>query len=113
MKSNRVRTLIRLCFTLLAGIVLGFVLLLAVYALPLEPMEANVRASIPALNGEWRREESYDQLVAGYMTTQLDNSTDAAMMLAATITLNRKVHSVMYSDCRLRSRRQPDLGASS
>ena len=100
MKSNRVRTLIRLCFTLLAGIVLGFVLLLAVYALPLEPMEANVRASIPALNGEWRREESYDQLVAGYMTTQLDNSTDAAMMLAA-VTRSEKplAAQVADSDC--------------
>lgn len=83
MKRSLLQTLIRFALTLIAGIVAGFLLLLAVYALPVEPMEANVRASVPALNGEWRKEESYDQLVAGYITTQLDNSTDAAMLLAA------------------------------
>lgn len=80
---RRLRLPLKLALTLLAGIALGFGLLLGVYALPIEPMAANVRASVPALNGEWGREESYDQLLPGYQSTQLDNSTDAAMMLAA------------------------------
>ena len=77
------RLLLRMTGILFCGIILGFVLLLTVYALPLEPMAANVRASVPALNGEWGQEESYHQLVRGYGITQLDNSTDASMMLAA------------------------------
>lgn len=73
----------KLLAILLCGIIAGYALLLAAYALPTEPMAANVRASIPALNGEWNKEDSYEQLIPGYVTTQLDNSTDAAMLLAA------------------------------
>lgn len=73
----------KLLCLLLIGIIAGYMLLLAVYALPVGPMAANVRASIPALNGEWSKEDSYEQLIPGYVTTQLDNSTDAAMLLAA------------------------------
>lgn len=73
----------RYLLTLLAGIVAGYLLLVAVYMLPVEPMAQNVRASVPALQGEWGREDAYEQLVKGYVTTQLDNSTDAVMMLAA------------------------------
>lgn len=77
------RQLLRMACILLLGIIMGFALLLAVYSLPLEPIAANVRASIPAFNGEWGSEDSYHQLVKGYGTTQLDNSTDAVMLLAA------------------------------
>jgi len=73
----------KLLCILLCGVIAGYALLLAVYALPVAPMAANVRASIPALNGEWSKEDSYEQLIPGYVTTQLDNSTDAAMLLAA------------------------------
>ena len=68
---------------LICGVILGYLLLLGVYALPVEPMAANVRASVPAFNGEWAREESYETLIPGYRGTQLDNSTDAAMLLHA------------------------------
>ena len=74
---------VKALLTLVCGIVIGFLLLLAVYALPVEPMAANVRASVPAFNGEWAREESYETLVPGYQGTQLDNSTDSAMLLHA------------------------------
>lgn len=73
----------KLLVILLCGIIAGYALLLAVYALPVEPMAENLRLSIPALNGEWSKEDSYEQLIPGYVTTQLDNSTDAAMLLAA------------------------------
>lgn len=65
------------------GIVAGYLLLVGAYLLPVEPMARNVRASVPALNGEWGQEDAYEQLIRGYVPTQLDNSTDAVMMLAA------------------------------
>lgn len=74
---------VKIICILLCGIVLGFLLMLAVYALPVEPMARNVRASVPALNGDWAKEESYEQLLPGYQSMQLDNTTDAAMLLLA------------------------------
>lgn len=75
---------IKLLLLLIAGIIVGFLLLLAAFALPAAPIERNVLASLPAYNGEWGLgEESYEQLVKGYQTTQLDNSTDCAMMMSA------------------------------
>jgi len=74
---------LKLLCILLCGIILGYVLLLGVFTLPIAPMAENVRASVPALNGEWGHEGSYEQLIPGYTGTQLDNSTDAAMLLHA------------------------------
>ncbi len=74
---------VKLASILFIGILAGFLLMLAVYALPVEPMAQNVRASIPALDGQWAKEESYEQMLPGYQTTQLDNTTDAAMLLLA------------------------------
>lgn len=74
---------IKLLCVLLCGVVIGYALLLGVFLLSIEPMRQNVLASIPALNGEWGLESSYEQVVAGYLSTQLDNSTDAAMLLHA------------------------------
>ncbi len=69
---------------LLGGILLGFGLLLAVYALPQPPIAEHVRLSAAALDGSWATGEiAYEQLVKGYAGSQLDNSTDAAMLLAA------------------------------
>jgi len=82
-KSCGWRLLLKSFAILICGIILGFLLLLAVYSLPIAPMAKNVKASIPALNGEWASEGPNEQLVPGYLTTQLDNSTDAAMMLHA------------------------------
>ncbi len=79
-QMKKVCGLLAILFT---GVLVGYFLLVAVYSLPVEPMAAHVCASVPALNGQWGSEESYEQLVKGYETTQLDNSTDAVMMLAA------------------------------
>jgi len=73
----------KMLLTLLCGVILGFALLLGVYALPVEPMAEHVRVSVPALSGEWQLEGSYEAVIAGYQATQLDNSTDAAMLLHA------------------------------
>ena len=76
--------LLRMCGILLAGVVVGFGLLTAVFMLPVDSMEQHVLESLPALNGEWGTgEESYEQVVKGYLSTQLDNSTDAYMLLTA------------------------------
>ncbi|MCE5344166.1 MAG: hypothetical protein LLF96_11375 [Eubacteriales bacterium] len=78
------KQLARLGCILLGGITAGFLLLSAVYALPNEPIARNVRLSVQTLDGSWETGEiPYEQLVKGYLTTQLDNSTDASMLLAA------------------------------
>lgn len=74
---------LKMACVLLCGIVVGYVLLLGAFLLPVEPIRQNVLASVPALNGEWDEEASYEQLVPGYLSTQLDNSTDAAMLMHA------------------------------
>ncbi len=83
MRSSVWRSLGKLLAVLLCGIAVGFLLILAVYALPVEPMVQNVKASVPAFNGEWAQENMNEQLLPGYQTTQLDNTTDAAMLLLA------------------------------
>lgn len=78
------KTLFRLALILVCGIVTGFLLLVAVYALPTAPVAENVRLSVQSLDGSWETGEiAYEQLVKGYVTTQLDNSTDANMLLVA------------------------------
>lgn len=86
MKNNRplLRSVCKLAMILLCGITAGFLLLMAAYALPLAPIARNVALSAQAFDGSWETGEiRYEQLVKGYLTTQLDNSTDAAMLLAA------------------------------
>lgn len=78
------KTFLRLALILVCGIVTGFLLLVAVYALPVAPVAENVRLSVQSLDGSWETGEiAYEQLVKGYVTTQLDNSTDANMLLVA------------------------------
>lgn len=77
------KLVLKLTCILLCGVIIGYALLMGSFLLPIEPMQQNVIASIPALNGEWGIEDSYEQLIPGYIGTQLDNSTDAAMLLHA------------------------------
>lgn len=93
---------VRLALILLGGIVLGFGLLALSFLLPIEPMEQNVLLSIPAMDGSWGTgEEPYEQVVKGYQTAQLDNSTDAYMLLSAihrsdTSLADRVIHVYTY-----------------
>ncbi|MDD3212402.1 MAG: hypothetical protein PHY64_01945 [Eubacteriales bacterium] len=78
------RKMLRLALILVCGIVIGFLLLIAVYALPVDPIAENVKLSVQSMDGSWATGEiAYEQLVKGYVTTQLDNSTDANMLLVA------------------------------
>lgn len=60
-----------------AGI--GFVLLVFAYMLPTEPMKAHILESIEV----FYTESVYPQVVAGFKSSQLDNETDAIMLLDA------------------------------
>ena len=78
------KILLRLALLLLGGVITGFLLLVAVYAIPIAPIAQNVRLSVQSLDGSWQTGEiPYEQLVKGYITTQLDNTTDATMLMAA------------------------------
>lgn len=61
---------------LMAGILLGTVLMIGVYALPTLPMRENVARSSAIFDYEG----VYPQLVQGYKSSQLDNCTDAIML---------------------------------
>lgn len=64
---------------LAVGIGAGTIAMALVYLLPVERMEANVRSSMEV----FYTESVYPQQVPGYKTTQLDNETDAIMLLGA------------------------------
>ena len=86
------QTLFKLAVLLVGSTVIGFLLLLGVYAIPVERIARNVQLSVPALDDSWATGEiAYEQLVKGYLSTQLDNSTDANMMLAAAHDRDRSI----------------------
>lgn len=64
---------------LTAGWLLGLISLTLVYLLPTERMEQNVKSSMDI----FYTESVYPQQVSGYKATQLDNETDAIMLLGA------------------------------
>ena len=68
------KTLLRL----FAGALAGTLLLMGAYALPVARMDAHVRDSAPIMDEEW----AYPVLSA-YFTSQLDNYTDAIILLEA------------------------------
>ena len=77
------KLLLKLLVLLMSGIVIGFLLMLSVYALPVEPMAKHVQASVPAMNGMWAYEDMNEQLLPGYQSMQLDNTTDSSMLIVA------------------------------
>ena len=70
---------LQIIITLIASVLLGTVLLIIVYMLPTDEMKNNVRRSTAVYDSEG----VYPQLMAGYKMSQLDNSTDATMLLGA------------------------------
>ena len=61
---------------LVAGIGVGYVLLLFVYLLPTEPMRAHLAEAAVVLSGE----REYHRVIPGVVSTQLENYTDSWMM---------------------------------
>lgn len=64
---------------ILISAVIGTLALTIVYFLPTDPMKSHVESSIEI----FYKEETYPQQVAGYKMSQLDNETDAIMLLNA------------------------------
>lgn len=64
---------------LLISAFVGFFLLIAVYLLPVEPMKAHIVESIEI----FFKESVYPQVISGFKSSQLDNETDAIMILDA------------------------------
>ena len=69
----------RVLIILVAGIFIAVLLMTAVYFIPTSRMEENVRRAIDI----FYKEGVYPQQVAGYKSFQLDNETDAIMLLGA------------------------------
>jgi len=73
------RYAVKILLALCIGIIVGTLLLLAVYLLPTQEMKANARRSTAIYDYEG----VYPQLMTGYKMSQLDNCTDATMVLNA------------------------------
>jgi len=77
--KKALRVLLRMACVLLAGILIGFLLVTATYLLPLENIQENVRESAATVESEG----SYPFLYSNWRSTRLDNFTDSIMMLIA------------------------------
>ena len=75
----RIYSLIKYVAALCVSIIIGILILIAVYTLPVKNMKANVARSSEIFNYEG----IYPQLVNGYKYMQLDNFTDSIMLGAA------------------------------
>lgn len=63
----------------IGGVILGFLLLVLVYLLPVAPMRENVQSSIE----EWNTEGAWPAVIGGYSGSILDNFTDSIMQSIA------------------------------
>lgn len=61
---------------LILGILIGYLLLMIAYLLPVEKMQENLSQSINVLT----EEQEYHKVISGYNSTQLDNFTDSWML---------------------------------
>ena len=77
--KNIASTVLRYAGILLGSILLGMLLMILVYCLPVSPMKENAQRSTEIYDYEG----VYPQLMWGYKMSQLDNCTDATMLLNA------------------------------
>lgn len=75
-KLTNFHSIINCIFILIISILLGTILLVGVYSLPISLMKENVARSSSIFDYEG----VYPQLVQGYKSSQLDNCTDAIML---------------------------------
>ena len=74
-----IRLTAQLCVLILGAVVAGMLALTLIFMLPTEVMKEHVASSIDI----FYTESVYPQQVQGYKSTQLDNETDAIMLLGA------------------------------
>ena len=77
--KRALRVFLRIACVLLTGILLGGLLVTAVYLLPVRSIQENVRESAATVESEG----SYPFLYSNWRSTRLDNFTDSIMMLIA------------------------------
>lgn len=85
------RTILKGALMLAGGVLIGTLLMIAVYAIPAESVRENVRASVRTLADEGLRYEVID----GYHASRLDDFTDAIMLGNAVLTTDNPVESAM------------------
>lgn len=77
---------------LLSSGCIGFLLLICVYALPVEPMRENVARGTQVYNNEG----NFPELAAGYKSTKLDNDTDSTMLSNAIYPVTDIIKDALY-----------------
>ena len=70
------RSIFKVILIMTIGIIVGTILLIGVYLLPMGRIMKNVNNSVDL----FRSEETYKKVIYGYDNTQLDNYTDALMI---------------------------------
>lgn len=85
------KTILKGAAMLLGGVLLGTLLMIAVYAIPSETVWENVRVSVQTLANEGLRYEAID----GYHASRLDDFTDAIMIGNAVLMTEDPVESAM------------------
>jgi hypothetical protein len=68
--------LIKAIIIAIAGILIGYLLMVLAYMLPTAPMRDNISQSVNVFDTE----REYHRVISGYISTQLDNYTDAWMV---------------------------------
>jgi len=81
---------VKLSFLFIFLVLLGYLLLCMVYALPVEPIHKNVKQSYSIFESEG----TYKRIIEGNYATRLDNYTDALMLLEAA---HKSEHSPMVA----------------
>lgn len=75
-KSSLLNNFIKMIVLLVIGVAAGYALLCAVYLLPCDVMQKNLKKSEVIFTAE----EDYRRVIPGYISTQLDTYTDAWML---------------------------------
>lgn len=76
---EKLQSAFQVCFILIAGGILGILLLMAVYRIPVSKMADNYAASLESIESR----EGWHQYIAGYDMSVLDNNTEFLMLKAA------------------------------
>ena len=79
MQMNRIKIIGKLVLVVIPSVIFGYILLLFAYGIPGKRINNHVKESVKI----FEREGVYPQLVNGYKDSQLDNWTDALMLLIA------------------------------
>lgn len=84
--NDKIKTVLEIMVTLISSVFLGLILLIMAYRLPIDNINLHLQESVSV----FEREGTYPELV-GWCTSNLDNWTDAIMLLSAGYSGNETV----------------------